>query len=94
MRRRQAARAAAVSSRGWLAWTATTTVLPSHLSARANAGVMRSGSATGMRVCQRSVFTCGIAAMASVVAAIRRGDKVSGSPPVRMTSQIAGRART
>ena len=63
------------------------------VSARASAVVTRSGAATGRRVCQRSTLTWGIAASARVTSAMRRGDSASGSPPVRMTSQISRHAR-
>ena len=34
---------------------------------------------------------CGMADSASMIDASRRGDSISGSPPVRITSRIAGR---
>ena len=69
---------------------ATTVVLPSATSARAIAFVTRSGAATGRRVCQRNTFTCGIAASALVASPIRRDDRMSGSPPVRIDLPHAG----
>ena len=64
-------------------------VFPSAISARAIAFVTLFGAATGRRVCQRSVFTWGILASAWVASAMRRGESVNGSPPVRMTSQTS-----
>ena len=62
-------------------------------SAAASAAVTRAGSAFGTRVWMRSISICGIAARRADIAPSRRGDSISGSPPVRITSRIAGRAR-
>ena len=56
--------------------------------------VIRSGSTTGTRVWKRTTFTCvDRAERAHHARARRRGDSTSGSPPVRITSQISGCAR-
>ena len=76
--RASAARAAGVSSRGWLAWTATQVALPGAFSAATSSGVTVSGATTGTRVWKRSTFTCGIAARAATRAARRRGPSDEG----------------
>ena len=88
--RRIAVRASGVNSRAWLA--CSTSHIDLSVSKRCGQrSVTRSGSATGTRVWMRRISICGIADSAWTIAASRRGDSISGSPPVRITSRIAGR---
>ena len=50
----------------------------------------RAGSTTGTRVWKRTIFTCSMALSRPMISASRRGESTSGSPPVRITSQISG----
>ena len=54
------------------------------------AAVIRSGATAGTRVWMRMTFTCPIAASARIAAPSVAGGSTSGSPPVRMTSQMPG----
>ena len=54
-----------------------------------SSGVMRAGSAIGTRVWMRTTLTWSIAASARITARSRRAESTSGSPPVRITSQIS-----
>lgn len=90
--RRMAARASGVSSRAWLACS-TTNIARSVRRAAARASVTRAGSAVGTRVWTRIVATWEMAVSAATMSARRRGESISGSPPVRMISVIAGAAR-
>ena len=51
------------------------------------------GSTIGTRLWMRITPTWSMASRAAISSASRRGDSISGSPPVRITSQISGRAR-
>ena len=80
-----------MNSRAWLACSATYVALPLAFSARTSAGVMRAGSTSGTRVWKRTTFTWAIAPSRRTSALRRRGDRIKGSPPVTITSQISGR---
>ncbi len=87
--RRQAPRAASVSSRGWLACSTTNTAF-SDASASTKSGVTRCGSTIGTRLWKRMTPRCGMASSAAMISVSRRGAIINGSPPVTMTSQISG----
>ena len=53
---------------------------------------LRSGSTTGTRVWKRTTFTWSMRDSRAIRSSSRRGDRISGSPPVTITSQICGRA--
>ena len=53
-------------------------------------GVIRSGATAGTRVCTRMTFTWAMAAIFATTCSSRRAESISGSPPVKMTSQICG----
>jgi hypothetical protein len=64
-----------------------------RLDCRTMSAVMRSGATAGTRVWMRTILTWSIAASVPTAWRSRDGGSTSGSPPVRMTSQICGWAR-
>ena len=89
--RAKAARAAGVSSRGWLAWSADV----DRLARRLQRGDQIRRHALGLdhrhaRVPAQHLDVRDRAEPPRRPRATRRGDSINGSPPVRITSQISG----